>query len=1095
MKQLLGGLAAAGLVMAGAAAQDDQTLLLRMPAVSGDTLVFVYAGDLWRAGLDGSDPTRLTAHPADERFPHISPDGRLVAFTADYEDNQDVYILPIDGGQPQRLTWHPGLDQVTGWTADGRVLFASRRETNHGRSAQLWSIAPGEGYPRKEMDARFVIGDMHADGRLAYHPSRQAHSFFSDGGAGWRMHRGGSTGTIRLLSADRRSSTLLESDRINEFYPIWVGEMVYFLSDEDNEALALHRYDPATGERTRLHSEAPWDIRWMDAYGDTVVFEAGGRLKRYDVATGQVSEIRIALNADLPQLAPRWEDASRTIQSAALSPTGQRALITARGDVFSVPLDEGSTRNVSDTAGVREYTAIWSPDGDRIAYISDGGGEQQLHIVDQRGFEAPRTIALAGEAGAFHFLQLWTPETNRIVYTDNHLNLYVVNVETGRSVRIATETRRSGFQTAVSTDGRWLAYTLEQPNYLRDLILRNLEDGTQIVVSDGMADIGSPVFSRDGAYLYFAASTNVGPQQVGLNMQTRERPSRYALYAAVLAADGRSPFLPETGDENGAGDEDGAGDEEGEETGEETPRTRVDPSGLSDRIVALPIAERNYGNLGVDQAGALLYIEFTQPGSQNTPPGESANAQNRLMRFDFEEEEAAELSTGVNQFILSHDGGTIFLRRGQSDWAHSETGDSLELEALDTAGMRIRIDPRTEWAHIFDETWRMEASYFYDPNLHGLDWAGVRERYEPLVAHVGRREDLSFLLTEMIGEFQVGHNRTGGGDTHSETGVPAGLLGADFTVENGRYRIARIYSGERWNPFLRGPLAQPGLGVSPGDYILAVNGRSLTAADNIHAALQGTVGQQTTLVVSSNAQGRAPREIVVEPVASEGALRLWGWIEANRAAVDAATDGRVGYVYLPNTAGAGYDFFNRMYYAQANKQAIIFDERSNGGGQAADYITDVLSPFHLSGWLGRDNQLPFNTPFAAHYGPKVMLIDQDAGSGGDFLPYSFRRRGIGPLIGTRTWGGLIGISANPPLIDGGFLVVPFFRFYTPEGEWRVENEGVAPDILSQLDPVAANAGRDTQLERALAELEAMMAAQTEPSVPLTAPAPPDEVGQ
>jgi tricorn protease len=1093
MKHLICGVAAAalGFAASAASAQDDQTLMLRMPAVHGDTLVFVYAGDLWRAGLDGANPVRLTSHAADERGPHISPDGTMVAFTADYEDNQDVYVMPITGGQPERLTWHPGNDQVTGWSADGRVLFASRREVNHGRSDQLWSIAPGEGYPRKEMEARFVVGDMHADGRLAYHPTRLGHAFFSDGGAGWRIHRGGATGTIRILSADRQSSTLLESDRINEFYPIWVGEQVYFLSDVDGEQLALYRYDPATGERTRLHDEAPWDIRWMDSDGQTLVFEAGGRLKRYDIATGQVSEIRVSLTADLPQLAPRWENAATTIQSAALSPTGQRALITARGEVFSAPLDEGSTRNISNTSGVREYTALWSPDGDQIAYVTDDGGPQRLTLIDQRGFETPRSLPLGGEPGAFHFLEAWAPETDRIIYTDNLLNLYVANLETGRSERIATEVRRAGYDIAVSPDGRWLAYTLEQANFLRDLVLRNLEDGTEITVSDGMADIGSPVFSRDGAYLYFAASTNVGPQQVGLNMQTRERPARYGIYAAVLAADGRSPLLPETGDETG----ESASDDESGSDADAAAVTRVDAAGLRERIVALPVAERNYGNLGVDSDGGLLFIDYAQPGAENTPPGVSTNTQNRLMRFDFEEKEAGELASGINQFILSQDGGTLFADRVQGGWAHSETGESLDFEALDTSGMRLRVDPRAEWAHIFDEVWRMEAAYFYDPDLHGLDWQGVRERYEPLLAHVGRREDLNALLVEMIGEFQVGHNRTGGGDIHREQGVPAGLLGADFTVENGRYRIARIYSGESWNPFLSGPLAAPGLGVSEGDYILAINGQPLTASDNIHALLQGTEGAQTTLTVADNARGRNAQDVVVEPVGNETALRLWGWIEENRAAVDAATDGRVGYVYLPNTAGAGYDFFNRMYYAQANKQALIFDERSNGGGQAADYITDVLSPFHLAGWLGRGNQLPYNTPFGAHYGPKAMLIDQDAGSGGDFLPYSFRRREIGPLIGTRTWGGLIGISANPGLIDGGSLVVPFFRFYTPDGEWRVENEGVAPDIEVHLDPVATNAGRDNQLERAIAELEQMMATQTTPSVPLTAPAAPDEVGQ
>lgn len=1091
MKQVWRSLVVAGVgLAAGATAvsaqEDEQTLLLRMPAVSGDQIAFVYAGDIWAAGIDGADPRRLTSHPADERFPHISPDGTMVAFTADYEDNQDVYVVSMSGGQPQRLTWHPGVDMVTGWSEDGRVLFSSARERNHGRSAQLFSIAPGEGYPTKEMDARFVLGDVHADGRIAYNATRTAHSFLTDGGSGWRMHRGGSTGTITVLSADRQASTMLPSDRINHIHPMWGGDTVYYLSDEDNVALALHAYDPATGETRRLHSEAPWDIRAMDIHGDTIVFEAGGRLKRYDIGSGDVSEIRISLNPDLPQLATRWENAGGTIQSADISPTGQRAVITARGDVFSVPLDEGSTRNVSNSSGVREYTGIWSPDGNQIAYVSDEGGSQSIRIVDQRGFDAPRTLSPGGEAGAFYGLELWAPGGAHILYTDNHLNLYALNVETGGSERIATQARREAFEIAVSRDGRWLAYTHERENFLRDLVLRDLQGTAEITVSDGMADVGAPAFSRDGQYLFFAASTNAGPRQMGLNMNSRERPARYGLYAAVLAADGRSPLLPGTGDENADGDD--------TDDSEDTPATRIDAAGLSDRIVALPVSERAYSDLAVTHDGALLFIENAQPGAENTPPGTSPAAQNHLMRFDFEEEEASALASGVTGYVVSDDGKTLLVSRVEGGLAHSETGDSLDLERVDTSGMRIRINPREEWAHIFDEVWRMEAAYFYAENMHNLDWEGIRTRYDPLLAHVGRREDLNFLLVEMIGELQVGHNRTGGGDTHDESAVSTGLLGADYTVENGRYRIARIYSGESWNPYLNGPLSAPGLGVSEGDYILAVNGQDLTSGNNIHEAMQGLVDTQVALRIASDARGRDARDIIVEPIRSENALRLWGWIEANRAAVDAATNGRVGYVYLPNTAGAGYDFFNRMYYAQANRQALIFDERSNGGGQAADYITDILSPFHLSGWEDRDGMVR-NTPLAGHYGPKVMLMDQDAGSGGDYLPYSFRRRGIGPLIGTRTWGGLIGISANPALIDGGFLVVPFFRFFTPEGEWTVENEGVAPDIESQLDPVLTNAGRDSQLERAIAELEAMMAAQTAPSVPLTAPAHPTRVGQ
>ena len=1088
MKTAWMGVSALALMASGAlaSAQDDQTLLLRHPAVSGNTLAFVYAGDLWVSALDGSDPRRLTSAPSEERGPHISPDGRYIAFTGTYESNTDAYVISIDGGQPRRLTWHPGADEIHGWTADGRVLFSSRRETNHGRSSTLWSIAPGEGYPSEVMDARFYRGDMHQDGRLAYLPNRVAYNALYGGAAGWRQYRGGATGTIRVLSADQSESRLFESDRINDINPIWVGDEIYFLSDRDDVSLALHRLDPNTGAIEALYSEAPWDIRWMDSDGQTLVFEAGGRIKRYDVTTGQVSEIRVSLNPDLPQLAPRWESAGGAIQSAAISPTGQRALFTGRGDVFTVPLDEGSTRNITATQGVREYSALWSPDGEQIAYISDEGGVQSLRIVDQRGHNDARVLALGGDDEAFYFLAHWVPGNRRILYTDNHLNLYQIDVVSGESRRIATHARRAGFDLATSPDGVWLAYTLERPNYLQDLVLRNLETGQEVVLSDGMADTSSPAFSADGAYVYFAASTNVGPQQVGLNMNTREKPSRYGIYAVVLAADGRSPLLP------GAGDE--TADDSSEESDEDNTETRIDIAGLSDRIVALPVSERAYGNLEAGEDGALYYMDYTQPGAENTPPGQSSAAGNRLMRFDFEEREAQSVQSGVNGFILAADRETaLFNMANGGGWRHGKLGESLDLEGVSTSDMRLRVDPRLEWAHIFDEVWRMERAYFYDANLQGLDWDGVKARYEPLLDHVGRREDLNALMQEMIGEMQAGHNNVGGGDVHRDAPVSTGLLGADFETASNRYRIAKIYNGENWNPFLRGPLAAPGLGVSEGDFILAINGEDLTASDNIFSRLQGLSGEQVTLTVAATANGENRRDIVVETISNEGGLRLWDWVEGNRRYVDEQTNGQVGYVYLPNTAGAGYDLFNRMYYAQANRDAIIFDERSNSGGQAADYITDVLSPFHLSGWRDRDG-LAFNTPAGAHYGPKVMLIDQDAGSGGDYLPYSFRRRGVGPLIGTRTWGGLIGISANPSLIDGGFLTVPFFRFYTPEGEWTIENEGVAPDIEVQLDPVLYNQGQDSQLDRAIAETQRLLDQADGPSVPLTLPDPPAEPG-
>ncbi|MGB5738918.1 MAG: PDZ domain-containing protein, partial [Woeseia sp.] len=482
-----------------------------------------------------------------------------------------------------------------------------------------------------------------------------------------------------------------------------------------------------------------------------------------------------------------------------------------------------------------------------------------------------------------------------------------------------------------------------------------------------------------------------------------------------------------------------------------------------------------------------------QAGGSNEPPGSDEQAANELMRFDFEEREVQSLLKEIDGFRVSADGKQLLLNKVDGSLAVAEVGDELKPESLSLDGLQVRVNPREEWSLIFDEVWRMEKEFFYDPNMHGLDWQAIYERYRPLVAHVGRREDLNELLVQMIGEMQVGHNRVGGGDVYRGGSAKTGLLGANLEIHNGHYRIARVYSGESWNPFVRAPLATPGNQAEEGEYILAVNGRSIDGNDNIFEFLQGTEGQQVTLRVGPRADGRDARDIVIEPTGSERELRLWHWVEENRAAVDKASNGKVGYVYLPNTAGAGYTFFNRMFFAQLDKDAMILDERSNGGGQAANYITDVLSRQHLSGWKDRDGMV-YNTPAGAIHGPKLMMIDQDAGSGGDYLPYSFRELGIGKLLGTRTWGGLIGIAFNPDLIDGGYLTVPFFRFYDADHKWSVENEGVAPDIEVPLDPIATNAGRDTQLEAAIQEVMQELQSFRDP-VPDEAPAYPTELGK
>lgn len=1051
-----------------------QTLLMRQPALSDDHLAFVYGGDIWIAGANGENPRRLTSHPAVEENPKFSPDGNWLAFTANYENNRDVYVIAVDGGQARRLTWHPGTDTVNGWSPDGDyVLFASAREIRNGRSNQLYHVAFEGGFPEKLMEAVAVEGVWSDDGRrIAYRPYQAAHRSTS----GWRLHRGGSTPPIWIIDTQSQKVEKIPHPRANEMNPMWNGDMVYFVSDRDDRASNLYSYNTRNGDINKLTEESQWDIGAADIHNDRIVYEAGGRLKIYDLSNNRLSEVAIDIKPDSAQARPQWKDVSANIQNIELSPTAQRALITARGEVFTVPLKNGSTRNLTGTSGVRESGAIWSPIGDKIAYISDFGSMHTLIIADQTGRGDKQSFPL-GDTD-YYSLLAWGSNGDKLIYEDNHLNLFFLDTISGAKTLIRTDLRRAGTAVAVSPDGNWLAYTQTLANHLSKIMLYNFGTSESHEVTDGMSYAWSPTFSRDGQYLYFTASTNAGPQQVGLDMSTQELPLRNAIYVLVLAADGKSPLLPKSGDE-------APPEDDGDEEDSNSVQVNIALDKIQRRLVALPVPERNYSNLNVADDGNLYFIDRRQPGASNDLPSSERQAIHTLSRFDFEDKEVSLVKDEVASYIMSGDGKKLLILGPGQALLTADIADEIKPEPLNTADVRAFIDPREEWRQIFDEVWRMEHQFFYAENMHGLDWQGIRDKYEPLLEHVSTREDLSLLLVQMIAELQVGHNRTGGGDVHTEDSVSIGLLGADLRIENNRYRVAKIYSGEQWNPFLKSPLAPPGIGVSEGDYILSVNGVAVDDNTNIYSLFANTVGKQVALQVNSAPNFENSREITVEPIANDSALRHWNWIEENRKYVEKQTGGRVGYIYLPDTAAGGYTYFNRMFFAQSDKEAMIIDERRNGGGQAANYITDVLGRNYLASWRDRDG-MTFDTPGGAIYGPKVMLVDQDAGSGGDFLPYAFKHQGLGKLIGTRTWGGLIGISANPSLIDDGSLVVPFFRFYTPGGDWRIENEGVAPDIEVDLEPDAVNHGVDTQLDTAIQDV----LAQLENYQPIRQNAPP-----
>ncbi len=1032
------------------AADISETRLLEQPDISATHIAFVHGGDIWLANHDGSEPRQLTSHPATESQPLFSPDGQWLAFSADYHGNDDVYLISIAGGPAQRLTYHPSNDLATDWSADGqRVYFTSNREVLNTRSSQLFSIAVTGGAAEKYMEAVVAEGKFAPDGKtLAYRPNRLPNNQT----AGWRLHRGGSTPPVWLLDKDAGEFTELPRANASHHHPFWLDNELYLLSDRDNVAANLYRYRDQ--KLQQLTDFSDWDISSANGHADTIVFAAGGYLYRFQPQAGEPERLQIKLAAPAPQLEPDWFDASKMISHFDLSRTGKRVALTARGDIFSVAVEHGPTRNLSSSDGEREYTGLWHPDGDRIAFIQDDQ-QQAVVIAAQDGIGESQRFELPGSS--YYSLLAWSPDGSYLALSDNHINLYLLDSNSGELRQVHSGERRWNQHVSFSADGNYLAFNALNALGFSQIYLFDIADGEKYALTEGMSFASNPVFSDD--YLFFTASVNAGPAISWLDLSAQERPVRMGIYALSLRDDVPSPVAPRLSDESAPA----APEENGEAKDE--PEFRIDLDGLTQRISALPLGEQYYQELAVADDGSLFYLIQPQDGVKTPSNGPN---QLTLMRYDFAAREAAQVSANLAGYDLSADGKQLLTFSAPSTLTVGPATAKFEGKPLALNQVKSFIDPRREWQQIFDDVWRMQKEYFYAENMHGIDWQAVYDKYAALVPHVKRRTDLNTVLVGMISELQVGHNNVGGGDVFRGESDNVGLLGADFARVADRYQISTIYRGDRWSPDLHAPLAAPGLAIAEGDVILAVNGQQVTTERSIYAYFVGTAGQAVTLTVADDATGTNPREVTVTPTANEGQLRVWHWIQQNQRYVDEQSDGQIAYVYLPNTTDAGYYFFNRMFFPQADKPALLIDERRNGGGQAANYITEILARPHLSGWYERDAAV-WTTPGAAIHGPKTMLIDQDAGSGGDFLPWSFSYLDLGTTVGTRTWGGLIGISANPSLIDGGFHTVPYFRFFTPDGEWAVENEGVTPDIEVILNPLEVNAGRDPQLERGVAE--------------------------
>jgi tricorn protease len=1042
-----------------AAAQE--TRLLRNPAIGEAQIAFVYADDIWIAGLDGGEARRLTTFQGAETNPHFSPDGRTVAFSGQYDGNTDVYVVPVAGGEPRRLTWHPGADIVRGWTIDGKdVLFTSGRYSAPRPYSRMFRVSLEGGQPEPLPIPRVADGHYSPDGlRFVY---QQVDPWERE----WRNYRGGQNNPIRIIDFSSLGIEKLPWENSHDLDPVWVGGTIYFLSDRDY-AMNVWSYELSTQKLEQRTHFSEFDCKNLESGGGRLIFENGGYLYVLDGESSQPRKLSITVRGDFPWARPHWKEVSDRIMGFALSPTGKRALFSARGEVFSVPAEKGDIRNLTRSSGAADRAPAWSPDGSRVSWFSDEGGEYRLIIADQYGRD-PRTIEL--KHPTFYYTPRWSPDSKHISFGDADRNLWVVDAESGKARLIGNEGSSHPeriIHPVWSPDSKWIAYAKRLKNEYSAIFVYSLDEGKSFQITDGMSDSRAPAWDRGGKYIYFLASTDYGLNVGWLDMTSIERPLNREVYLVVLPAGEPSPLLPESDEEElaeaseskdkkGKKDEKKAGDEKEEAGGVEV---RIDLEDIGQRILALDLPVRSYSSLQAGEEGVVFYLEHVQ-----NEPGA------RLHRYSLEDREAKEVLSGVADYTLSADGKKLLFERGENQWAIVDASASPEAEKgkLDLSDMRMRVDPEAEWKQIFREAWRYQRDYFYVENVHGLDLDWAYKTYAPWVDYVRHRADLTYVLDILGGETSIGHSFTGGGDEPDVEVVPVGLLGGDFAVENGRYRIVKIYNGENWNPGLRSPLSGPGIDVDEGDYLLAVNGVELDASMNLYSLFDRTAGKQTVLTLNASPAMKGAREVTVVPVNSEVALRQRDWVEGNRRKVDELSGGKLAYVWVPNTSNAGYDSFNRYYFAQKDKKGAVIDERFNHGGYIADYIVDLLSR-ELLGYFNNpvDGHQPWTAPNAAIWGPKVMIINEMSGSGGDMLPYMFRFKKIGPLVGTRTWGGLVGIWDVPPLVDGGYITAPRGGFYNVEGEWDVENKGVPPDIEVEQTPQLVNAGHDPQLEAAV----------------------------
>ncbi len=1028
-----------------------ETKLMQQPALSNDKIAFIYAEDLWVADRDGSNPKRLTIDEGVESSPIFSPDGSMIAFNAEYDGNSDVFIVSVNGGIPKRLTWHPYNDLVRDFSPDGKkVLFASRRNSHTNRYFQLYTVSI-DGGATTQLDIPNAFWASYSDDgkHIAY---TTIYDTFNQ----WKHYRGGTISRIWIYNTETHEVVEIPKPEggSNDTQPQWAGDTVYFRSDRDGE-FNLFSYTVKDKKVEKLTDYNDFPVINAKAHNNTIIYEHAGTLHMYDIISGNDTKLTLNIATDLLELRERYVSGQRYVRSGNISPSGARVVLDFRGDIVTIPAKKGDVKNLTQTTGTHEKFPAWSPDGKSIAYFSDASGEYTMYIKNTTN-DNIKNIKLNGTGfyGNIH----WAPNSKKVSYVDNGRNLYVTDITTSKTVKIAQDEMffpgdiRELFSDW-SFDSNWIAYTKIIDTNFEKAYLYSLSENKSYELTDGLSNVTSPIFDPSGKYAYLIASTDAGPLVNWFDQSNVDKVLTTSIYMITLQKEVTSPLKKENDEEKG--DENGSKDETKDKKDDESEKTlQIDWKGIQNRMLALPIETGVYSELNAVAEGELYYLSSS-----------FHNSESHLYKFTFKDRKAEELLP-LNYYEVSGNGKKMFYNSGGS-WFVSDIGKKSENGPLNLDGISVKINPRDEWENIFNEAWRVNRDYFYDPGMHGVDWNAMKAKYRPLIAHASCKDDVYRVMQWMFSELAVGHHRFGsdGDELNNPERIPGGLLGADYKIHNNRHQITKIYGGLNWTPDLKSPLTEPGVAVSVGDYIIAVNGKNVSGTDNFYSFFENTANTLVDLKVSTKADGSGARTYQVTPLRTEWAIRNRDWVEGNMRKVHEATNGQVAYVYVPNTTTAGFEYFKRYFYPQANKKAIIIDERFNGGGQLADYYIDILKRPVQAYWNFRYGQ-DLKSPSASIQGPKVMLIDETAGSGGDYLPWMFRKFKMGTLVGKRTWGGLVGVLGYPEFIDGGVVTAPNVAFYTENG-FRVENEGVPPDVEVEQWPEQVIKGQDPQLEKAI----------------------------